>query len=209
MSPFATAAAMARPDMVEAFVRLWDRLAQPGASWTGSERVAIAAVARAARSREPIPDVPLAPEAIEAARRIGGEPASVNEAWITGEIEPAIGYPAYVEIVGLVSHLTAVDTYHRAMGIPLEPLPEPEPGDPTGVVAEGAKLRSSWVPTEGPGVVFALSLVPSEKDGFEDLHTPLYLPTGEIGNWEFGRTLERPQMELVAARTSAINDCFY
>ena len=58
-------------------------------------------------------------------------------------------------------------------------------------------------------MVFALSLVPGEKDGFEDLHGPLYLPVGEIRNWGFGRTLRRPQMELVAARTSAINDCFY
>ncbi len=141
---------------------------------------------------------------------MGGEPAAVDRTWIADEIEPAIGYPAYVEIVGLVSHLTAVDTYHRAMGLPLEALPVPEPGEPTSAIASGAELRASWVPTEGAAsVVFALSLVPDEKDAFEDLHGPLYLPVAEIGNWEFGRTLRRPQMELVAARTSAINDCFY
>lgn len=210
MTPFAGAAGVARADIVEAFTRLWERLARPGATWTGPQRVAIAAVARAARSRAPSPQVELPDAAIEAARRMGGEPATVSEAWIRETIEPAIGYPRYVELVGLVSHLTAVDSYHRAMGLPLEPLPEPVGGEPTGALAKKAKLSSSWVPTDGPAsVVFALSLVPDEKAGFEDLHAPLYLPVGEIANWTFGRTLDRPQMELVAARTSAINDCFY
>jgi hypothetical protein len=196
--------------MVGAFERMWDRIAAPGATLTGAERISIASIARAARSGDPLPAVDLPAMVVEAARVLGAEPASINKKWIAETIEPAIGYPGYVEIVGLVSQLTAVDTYHRAMGLPLEPLPEPIAGEPTGAVAEGAKLTSSWVPTDGPGsVVYALSLVPSEKDGFEDLHGPLYLPVGEIRNWDFSRALARPQMELVAARTSAINDCFY
>lgn len=207
---FAAAAAVARPDVVDAFQRFWTRLASPGATWSGSERVDIARVARAARSHEPIPDVELPAAAIAAARVMGGEPATANEQWIDDEMVPTIGYAAYVEIVGLVSQFIAVDSYHRAMGLPLEPLPDPIAGDPTGDIAEGAKKRSSWVPTEGgSSVVFALTLVPQEAVGFEDLHGPLYIPPREMGDDHFARHLNRPQMELVAARTSAINDCFY
>lgn len=210
MTVFAGAALIARPDVVAAFERVWDRISRPGAVFDGSERVAVAAVARAARSGDTLPVVRLAPAAVEAARVLGGEPAMATEGWVADEIAPAIGYPAYVEIIGVAAQLTAVDTFHRAMGLDLEPLPEPVAGEPNGTIADNAKLRSSWVPTDGPGsVVYALSLVPGEMAGFDDLHGPLYIPVGEMGNDLFARSLQRHQMELVAARTSALNDCFY
>ncbi|MFP6654592.1 MAG: alkylhydroperoxidase-related (seleno)protein, partial [Myxococcota bacterium] len=39
-----------REDMLVAYRRAWDRIAQPGTWWTGAERVAIAAESRAAES---------------------------------------------------------------------------------------------------------------------------------------------------------------
>lgn len=210
MTGFSTATDIARPDVVAAFRRVWGRLAEPGATFTGVERVDIARVARASRSHAPIPDAGLPATVIEVASMVGAEPAAITEEWVEASIAPAIGYPAYVEIIGLVAQLTAVDSFHRAMGLPLEPLPAPQAGPPTAAVADDAKLRSSWVPTAGPGsVVYALSLVPGEMAGFEDLHGPLYIPVGEMGNHLFARSLQRHQMELVAARTSALNDCFY
>jgi hypothetical protein len=46
------------------------------------------------------------------------------------------------------------------------------------------------------------------------LHTlsaVMYVPTPDVMNMSASGilTLSRPQIELVAARTSAINDCFY
>lgn len=210
MTAFEVAAGHGRAEVVAAFQRVWARLAGPGATFTGAERIAVARVARAARSHRPLPEEDLPVAAFEAARIMGAEPAAANPAWIADSIVPGIGYPAYVEIVGLVAQLTAVDTFHRAMGLPLEPLPEPRAGEPTGRIADDARLSSSWVPTAGPAsVVYALSLVPSEMEGFEDLHGPLYIPVHEMGDNLFARALRRPQMELVAARTSAHNDCFY
>jgi hypothetical protein len=210
MTAFDSARDHARADVINAFCRVWDRLCAAGATFTGTQRIAIARVARAARSGHPLPEVDLPAAAVEAARIMGAEPAAANPTWITESIQPDLGFPGYVEIVGLVAQLTAVDTFHRAMGLPLEPLPDPLPVEPTGRIATDARLSSSWVPTAGPAsVVYALSLVPGEMEGFEDLHGPLYIPVHEMGNNLFARTLQRPQMELVAARTSAINDCFY
>jgi hypothetical protein len=37
----------------------------------------------------------------------------------------------------------------------------------------------------------------------------MYMTLGEMGNSDFRQALHRTQMELVAARTSQINECFY
>ena len=209
---FAAAADATRPDVVRVFGRAWNRLGAPGATWNGAERIAIAGVARAARSHEPLPATDVPEAAVEAAQLMGGELGKATERWIVDTIAPAIGYAAYVEIVGLAAQLTAIDTYHRAMGLPLERLPNPRPGSATGQITDSARVRSSWVPTTGrarASVVYALSMVPGEMAGFEDLHGPLYVPVQDMGDLRFSRALDRSQMELVAARTSAINDCFY
>lgn len=47
-------------------------------------------------------------------------------------------------------------------------------------------------------------------DAMFDVHGALYLTIQEMGDLEIVRDgLERAQMELVAARTSMLNDCFY
>ena len=121
-----------------------------------------------------------------------------------------IGYPAYVELVGVVSRLSAVDTFHLALGIPLEPLPEPEPGEPSQMEEPLARHGAAWVPmVGGASITQALSLVDAESTAQEDLHGPLYLTYEEMAELDFVRGLNRAQMELVAARTSAINECFY
>ena len=56
----------------------------------------------------------------------------------------------------------------------------------------------------------ALSLVPAEVAGFFDLDAAHYLPDGVLR--DFGteyRALTHAQIEFLAARVSAINQCFY
>ena len=36
-----------------------------------------------------------------------------------------------------------------------------------------------------------------------------YLPLADLGNPRKGRAIDRMQIELVAARVSALNECFY
>ena len=61
-----------------------------------------------------------------------------------------------------------------------------------------------------PNIVRALSLVPDEVA--HDAQRPPeahYLPVDQIGDPTVRRALDRMQMELVAARVSALNQCFY
>jgi hypothetical protein len=96
------------------------------------------------------------------------------------------------------------------MGIPLEPLPDPGDGAPTGEVHPTPITDNGWVPKATPGsIVDALSLVPGEASAQEDLHGPLYLTYEQMSERRFVRGLNRAQLELVAVRTSSINDCFY
>ena len=56
----------------------------------------------------------------------------------------------------------------------------------------------------------ALSLVPAEVAGFFDLDAAQYLPDAALR--DFGteyRALTHAQIEFLAARVSAINQCFY
>ena len=60
-------------------------------------------------------------------------------------------------------------------------------------------------------VIRAMSLVPEAVRMLHTVSAVQYLPTPEVMDMAASGslTLQRPQIELVAARTSALNDCFY
>ena len=60
-----------------------------------------------------------------------------------------------------------------------------------------------------PNIVRALSLVPDEVRALRKSSDAHYLPIGQIPDPTVRRALDRMQMELVAARVSALNQCFY
>jgi hypothetical protein len=197
-----------RADIGRVFRREWERLALPGTWWTGVERIAVAAAARTARGHGAEPS-PAPAAATEAAAVISARPASIRRAWV-GDVAAEIGYAPYIEIVGITSRLAAIDTFHVALGLPLEPLPEPEPGPPSQTEEPLARPGAGWVPmVGGASITQALSMVAAESTAQEDLHGRLYLTYEEMAEFDFVRGLSRAQMELVAARTSALNECFY
>jgi hypothetical protein len=128
----------------------------------------------------------------------------------------------------VVTAVTGVDYFCRALGMPLLPLPEPMPGAPTHHRPAGAKSGTAWVamvaPEDAsgaeadlyppapmiPNIVRALSLVPDAVRALVVSTNAHYLPVAEIGN-PMARlaALDRLQTELVAARVSALNQCFY
>ena len=121
----------------------------------------------------------------------------------------ALGYPAYVELVGVVARLAAVDSLHVALGLARPTLPVPVAGEPGGTLDPKARAGAAWVPMfGGASIAHALSLVPAEDEAQEDMHR-LYLTYEEMSDITFARGLTRSQMELVAGRTSAVNECFY
>ena len=136
----------------------------------------------------------------------------------------------YIELLGVLVHVFAVDELHRALDLPLEPLPEPLVGAPSGYRPAGAAKDASWPPILLPenaapsdldiyaemggrrpaNVISALSLVPDNVRWLNDQFAAHYLSWTEMGEIDKQhRTLTRPQLELLATRVSALNECFY
>ncbi len=139
---------------------------------------------------------------------------------------------AYVELVGIVAQANNLDRFADTLGLDRLELPEPEPGEPTRELSESVAVKNHWVPTDDasrlnvlnalsavtaeddasrPNVFNALSAVPAEVEAWLVLSDAGYVPLNTLlGDLKTGHaSLTRPQIELVAARTSKLNDCFY
>lgn len=168
-------------------------------------------------------------EAIDAVHRLVSDPSRLSEGWLEKILaQGRISDGHYVELLGIVVCLASIDGFHRALGLPLEPLPAPRPGEPTGYRPVNAARDGAWVPMipqggnrgaeadlyPGPrtaNVLRAMSLVPDCVRQLRSLSAAQYVPILQVPNphANAGRALSRVQIELVAARVSAVNECFY
>ena len=210
-----------RDDLERACEAAWQGIASPGSWWTGAQRVALASIARdgragqdrALRGGEPdaAGEAQLPAAAIEVAEVIAADAHRIDRAWAREKIG-VLGDAAYVEIVALVACLTAMDAFAGAMGIDPQPLPAPRHGEPDRHRPEGLADIGAHVdmidPFSGPNVARALSLVPSDLMSFFGLVGAMYAAE-DFSEIVWDRPLSRPQVELVAARVSSLNECFY
>lgn len=168
---------------------------------------------------------------VDTIHRIVTDPGRLTQTWYKRVVSEGLPDTHYVELVGVTVAITALDVFARAVGADLVPLPEPRPGEPSRVRPEAAGDGGAWVPLIPPGeaggeeardlypdmplVPFigrALSLVPAEVRGLAALSGPHYMSLDHVPDPTFAppdRALDRLQMELVAARISALNECFY
>ena len=174
----------------------WGRLAQPGTWWTGAERLAIAGEARRAQDcglcqrrkaalspyiveGEHDGDADLAPAVVEAVHRLVTDAGRITERWIqsllTGGEMPALEETEYVEIVGVIAMITALDVLHQALGLPLRDLPAPAAGSPNRRRPEGAKRNLAWVSTLAPEDVGPDDPNPYPVHGDKNIHRGLSL----------------------------------
>ena len=169
--------------------------------------------------------------AIDAVHRVMNDSARLTPSWYERTIESGLSEPAYVEAVAVIVTTVAVDTFHRGMGLPLLELPAAQSGQPSRDLPVGARRRFTWVPTVSPReageelrrawwpdgdeqyvprIHQALSLVVDEVIAFKNVSEALYLPSGALMDFAANhRAISRPQIELLAARISALNECFY
>lgn len=236
-----------RDDLAEAHRETWAHVAAPGTWLTGTERVAIAAETRAARTCTLCADrkAALSPFSIEGVHesassgaledglidgvhRVTTDPQRLTRSWFDGLMASGISAERYVETLGVAVLVISIDEFHRALGIPLEPLPAALPGEPSREPPSGVTSGEAWVPmldlrhasaaerrmVNAPGgktayVVRALSLVPREVLAWSELSDAQYIPRREMMNLGKARAIDRSQVELVAARVSSVNECFY
>ena len=206
----------------------WEMIARPGRWWTGAERVEIARIGRAARELEAVGSELLPEAAVYAIQKLVVDNANLNREFYA-EVVAAEGMPEdrYVELVAVVVHSLSLDEFHRALGIEPEPLPEPIAGEPSRQRPALAEQRDSWPPLVprqglnrgddvfygplewGANVISALSLVPENVRWLHDLSEGHYLSFAEMRQPDPLRAISRPQIELIASRVSALNECFY
>ncbi len=167
--------------------------------------------------------------AVDAVHRIVTDATRLTEDWVRKIAAGGLTDGHYVELLGVVVAVLSIDELHRGLGIDLPSLPEPAPGDPTQERPAGLASGTAWVPmltlrgvSKGPNadlfrglpvapnVIAAMSLVPDAVRQLEDLSHAYYVPTLQVANPSYqGRALDRSQIELIAGRVSALNECFY
>jgi hypothetical protein len=241
---YSAASIPVRDDFAAAHTRFWQRLAAPGTWWTGAERVAIAAEVRQARhcalcqARKAaltpaavqghhdhlgaLPDA-----AVDVIHRVVTAPGRLSQQWLTEVMAAGLSAEQYVEILGTLVALVSIDSFCRGIGVPLHPLPAPQPGAPSQYRPPGAIQAEAWVPMipveratgaeadlyggQAVGnVIRAMSLVPDEVRTLHDLSAAHYLPMGQVRDPSAATgALSRMQMELIAGRVSALRQCFY
>ena len=110
-----------------------------------------------------------------------------------------------------MSRLSALDTAAFGLGLDETVLGVPSNGDPSRETVDDVDYTDGWVPTNGPAFPpTALSAVPGATELLFDVHGVLYLSLEEMGSHSTIRDgMSRAQIELTAARTSYLNDCFY
>lgn len=231
-----------RADLIEGQQRAWDRIANAGTWLDGETRVNIAAEVRYARTcplcaerkNALIPNSVkgehntlgnLPEDRVEMIHRIVSDPGRLTQSWANERLE-TIPETDYIETVSIIAHVTAIDTFAKALSLEPRPLPEPQPGTPSQYRPAEARLNDAWLPNIahdefGPNekdlfkgrqsnIRRALTLVPDEARSYFDLGGAQYLDGQAMQEFvKKIRAITRAQIELVAGRVSAINQCTY
>jgi hypothetical protein len=164
---------------------------------------------------------------VDVIHRVRNDPGRLSRSWFDATLASGLDKGRYVEAVGIVTLLAGADFFCRALGIPAHRLPEAVSGEPSGQRPEGLSDGGAWVPMLAPenasgadanlyggeafvpNIVRALSSVPSHVSALLGTMAALYIPPGGLLDFTMRRDLDRLQIELVASRVSAMNECFY
>ena len=199
-------------------------IAQPGAWWDGADRLAIARATRAApdcalcvaRKESLSPGAAhgehasegvLPPIAVEAIHGIRNDSGRLTRRWFDHLIDMGLQPEAYVELAAIVASTVIVDTYAQGLALPQPPLPELVPGSPSFQRSDDVADAGAWVPLAREGrahILRSLGLVPGASALFFATFNPCYYMRPQQAF-----AIGRRQVELVAARVSAVNECFY
>ncbi|MBN9086729.1 MAG: hypothetical protein J0J01_07465 [Reyranella sp.] len=177
--------------------------------------------------------VDLPPPVVEAIHRIRTDSGRLGAGWYRSLVAAGLSDEQYVELLSVVAVAIATDTFRRAVGLSPLSLPRARPGKPPRRRPQGVKPGLAWMPTlapedrtaedpdlyrEHPGprergggnVHRALSLVPNAMIHWWDMFEIMYLPAPAMR--DFGheyRAISHAQMEMLAARVAALNQCVY
>ena len=151
-------------------------------------------------------------EAVEVVHRIASDPGRLTRSW-ANDMMVSLGEETYTELVGVTAKAAVLDMFAWATAdsdATIGPIVAGSPAQerPSNVGDVGAWVSQST----GSGmanVSRSLSLVPATNEAWVTLVQALYSRGDGFLDLEWKRALSRPQVELVAARTTAELECFY
>ena len=199
-----------------------EAFATPGAWWSGADRLAIVRAARSAPTcarcahrdgpthainGEHDNDGELPPIAVEAIHAIRNDSGRLTRRWFDDVIDMGLLPEAYVELVAVTASSVIVDTFAQGIGLDMPALPEAAVGSPTLERSADVVDADAWLPLAREGranILRSLGLVPSALKLFFGAFGRSYYMAPD-SRFALGRA----QVELVAARVSAVNECFY
>ena len=164
---------------------------------------------------------------VDVVHRVTTDPGRLSHAWMHRVLDSGVTDAEYVETVGVVSRILSMDAFARAVGLDGLKVPVGADGDPTRKRPAAAAIDDAWVPmiresdATGelgelyagepyfPGVGRCLSLVPAEVHAVRALMCVQYYDFHRVVNPHNHRTLFRMQEQLIAARVSALLECYY
>jgi hypothetical protein len=206
---------------------------------TGEERSAVVRYARQARATAGLAkaanDVGPAPESVlpqallDFVAVLAVAPQRFTRDVYAQALSAGITDVEYDEVVGLVSRVVNLDVFAHGLGAAPCTLPAADDVEPTFERPAGAVDDGAWVPTlpTGPAggdagkalygdnmqpfIYRALSLVPSEARSIIEGGNLQYLTLDHFFDFDYSLypELSRSQVELIAGRVSAFNECFY
>ncbi|MEM7020260.1 MAG: alkylhydroperoxidase-related (seleno)protein [Pseudomonadota bacterium] len=217
-------------DTVQAeFADSWQQLRKPGAWWTAAERLAMIEEARhalqcslcAERAQALSPNSvqgahdhlgKLPEAAVDVIHRMRTDSGRLTHAWFDSIVPSQLSQEAYIEIVGTIGTSVVLDTWTMSTSGELQPLPQPQAGKPTNEASEPVVEDGAWVPIlkvsaeqrpMSPNIMRSMALVPNIRMLFMKTFGQHYMLSG------MKLSLARTQIELIAARMSALNQCYY
>ena len=175
----------------------------------------------------------LDPAHVEVVHRITSDPQRLSEKLLDDWLASGRGHSeaAYVGMLGVIVLALAIDMAHRTMGAPPLSLPpakegQAKKGRPNRRSAAEREDIGAWVSVQAAkspelrrilagalrvsNVGRALSLAPQAWERQVQLIAAQYVALASVPSTaSSGRAITRAQMELVAGRVSALNECFY
>lgn len=227
-----------RADLADAHAAQFERFARAGAWGSAAQRLAVISEARQAGIEAgmleapddggAVSDVKLPEDVRAIIRCLATSPKDFDMGTYQQARDAGLSDPEFAELVAIISFVVNMDVYARGIGVALRRFAEPQPGDPSRDFPVEAVLEQAFVPTipnppKGgaiakelygpfkPYIMRALSIVPDEFRAHLELEQAQYIQLPRIMDFEYNHHegLTRPQVEVVAGRVSAINDCFY
>lgn len=169
----------------------------------------------------------LPPNVVDVIHRVRSDPGRLSKAWFDEVMASGLAETHYVELIALVTQTAGIDNFARALGVAPPELQGGDTAEPSGYRPASAKHGTAWVAMidaedaigaeadlydEGnvPNIERALSLVPDQVRALRTIAEPHYMSFAAISDMSTRLPgLDRLQMELVASRVSAMNECFY